>query len=278
MPRREQPFGDMAQRQVREDDVVGAGEATARIAVGAVDDALDAVREVGVGEHGALRRPSSARRVDEGDDVVGPGGGHPLFHGMGLHRPVLASEGQELVPTEETPVLVVAQAARLEVEDASQRGELGAFHRKHLVDLFLILGEVHAGAAVGQRVEIEHQPFGPVLTMDADALADVDTECEQTVGRVEGEVPERRPVELTPNAKVLVTQGHLPRCAGRPFAGERRDCRRLRRRISGSPRPLDIDDHCRPPLSVALSVQQRVTSVLAKATPESVARTLGLLY
>ena len=72
-PGREDPLGDVAQREIGEDEVVGTRALSVGHASGFVDDLLHRKRSVCVGEHGALRRTGGARGVDERHDVVGSG-------------------------------------------------------------------------------------------------------------------------------------------------------------------------------------------------------------
>ena len=154
---------------------------------------------------------------------------------------MLAPEFEQFVPGDQPLVVVGGESAGLEVDDPLQAGA-GVRRREHLVDLLLVLGEVHGGAAVSEQVldlgrrvgriqadgdgphghggDVEDHPLRPILGMDRHPVARLDAEGEEGVGGVEHIVPDVIPGELLPDAEVLLAHRHLVRCPTCPVAGE----------------------------------------------------------
>ena len=255
VPGREHPLGDVAERQVGHDHVARARAACRRAADrgAARGDSIDE-REVGVGEHRPLRRPRGARRVHEGDHVVGGRFGHPLLDGAGVLCSMLAAELEEIVPRRQPLVLVGRQSARLDVDDRLQR-RAGRRVGEHLVDLLLVFGEVHGGAGVAEQVldlgggvrrvetdgdatdrhrgDVEDHPLGPVLGVDRHAVAGLHAEGEEGVSGVDDVVPDVVPGVLLPDPEVLLTHRHLVRGAASPIPSERGDRHGPASRLAG---------------------------------------------
>jgi len=89
------PLGHVAQRQVGQGDVVGAGILEEAVVV---DEDLDGEVDVGHGQHGPLGRPGGPRGVDEGDHVVGRHLGGPLVQQPGVPPAVVAAKREQLGP------------------------------------------------------------------------------------------------------------------------------------------------------------------------------------
>ena len=181
--RGEDALGHVAQRQVADLDVVVTRRTSAPKA--SVVEVRHAVGHVGVGEHRSLRRACRSRRVDERHHVVDMCLVHEVLDGVLMGQPMLPSDGQEVVPSQEPLVVVLPHTAGFAVEDLSDTGDLRTIDLEHPVDLFLVLGQVEHRPAVGQQVldlsrgvggveadgdaahshrgEVQDQPLGPVL-------------------------------------------------------------------------------------------------------------------
>ena len=110
---------------------------------------------------------------------------HEVLDGVLMGQPMLPSDGQEVVPSQEPLVVVLPHTAGFAVEDLSDTGDLRTIDLEHPVDLFLVLGQVEHRPAVGQQVlhlsrgvsgveadgdaayshrgEVQDQPLGSVL-------------------------------------------------------------------------------------------------------------------
>jgi hypothetical protein len=161
---------------------------------------------------------------------------------------VPAPEIEEGVPADQPGIVVGADAPRLDIDDVPQFRQLGGVDLEDLVDLLLVLGQVHPGPAVGERIldfgrrvrgiqtdcdgahrdggQVEQHPLRPVLAVDADPVAGVDAEGQQAVGGVEHAVPQLGPRDVLPDAEVLVAHGHPARNLLRPPLRQRGDGRR----------------------------------------------------
>ncbi len=219
---------------------------------GRADDHVHREGGVGVGQHGALRGPGRARRVDQRHHVARLGGSHAPLDLTGLLGPMATAELEEVVPREQAGVVVGVHPAGLDVDD---RARPAGAHGQHLVDLLLVLGEVDLGRGVGEEVldlgggvgrvqpdgdaahgdggEVEQDPLRSVLGVDRHPVAGVYTEREQSVGGVEHKVPRAVPRVLLPDAERLLPHGDVVRRALGPAASHRRDRRRRRRRCTG---------------------------------------------
>ena len=156
-----------------------------------------------------------------------------LIEQAGMPRAVLLAAREQIGPPDEGRLGVVAHAARLDVDDPFEVGQLG-LGRQRLVDLLLALGDQTRASAVGSpghgahrdRAGLGHQPLGPVLGLDRHAVSRPHAERQQPVGRALDEVAVLGPGGLLPDAQRLLAQRHTPRFAAPTLAdpaGDRRD-------------------------------------------------------
>ena len=155
---------------------------------------------------------------------------------------MLTPKLEEVVPEHEALVGVVAETARLGVEDALDRAANLGIDLQDLVGLFLILGEVDLRRAVadqvldlggrvgrvqpdrdasyGDRGEIEDDPLGVVLGVDGDPVPHLEAAGEQAVGGGLDQVPGLCPVVFLPDAEVLLSHRNLAGHGERPVPCE----------------------------------------------------------
>ena len=155
---------------------------------------------------------------------------------------MLTPELEEVVPEHQAFVGVVAETARLGVEDALDRAADLGIDLQDLVGLFLILGEVDLRRAVadqvldlggrvgrvqpdrdpsnGDRGEIEDDPLGVVLGVDGDPVSHFEAGGEQAVGGGLDQVPGLCPVVFLPDAEVLLSHRDLAGHGERPVPCE----------------------------------------------------------
>ena len=245
VPGREDPLGDVAQRQVGDDVVVRSGQLAAGQPVGEADDLADRELGVGVGDHRPLGRSGRAGRVHQRHHVGRQRGVDQRIDGAGVSGAVFAPEGEEVLPRRE-PVVVVALAARgvrrrrscarspnrrrsaastlSTCSWSSARWTLApqSPSRYSTSAAGLVGYRPTVIAADGDGGEVQDDPLGPVLGVDRHPVAGLDAECQQAVGGVDDEVPRAIPRVLLPDAEVLLPHGHLPRCPASPVPGARR--------------------------------------------------------
>ena len=276
MPCGEDALGYVAQRQVGDHQVVSRGYLIPPQPV-VTNNPRDAERRVGVRKHGTLGRTGGPRRVDQRHHVVRPGIGHVAHHYVGVLGPVLPTDGQEVVPVHEPVVGVGPHATGLAVDDPGEVRDHGRVDLQDTVDLFLVLGKVDGGPAVGQEIfdlgcgigrvkadrdaayrnrgEVQDDPLGPVLGLDGDTVADLYAQCQQAVSGIQDQLPGACPGVLLPDAEVLLPHGDAGRVAGSPVAGEARNgdgrSRYMRRRTL-----LDCQCHV-PPCSQFPPIDRR---------------------
>ncbi len=160
---------------------------------------------------------------------------------------MLATELEQAIPEHEAVVVDADHAARLDEDDRAQVGQPRAVDRRHLVELLLVLGEVHAGAAVaeqvldlgrrigrveadrdpahGDRRQVEDHPLGSVFAMDRHPVAGTHAQRQQSEGGLLDQPPGPVPRVLVPDAEVLLAHRDLIRCPLRPVPCERCDRR-----------------------------------------------------
>ena len=142
-PCREQALGDVAQWQVGELLILDPLTMRCREPLGVVDHLEDRELDIAMGQHRSLRWAGGPRRVDEGHDLIAIDLGHQPFDRSRVGRTVLRTQRHEFVPEHESIVVEVPHTAWLDVDDPVDRREGVASGFEHLVDLFLVLGEVH---------------------------------------------------------------------------------------------------------------------------------------
>ena len=134
-------LGDVAEREVGEDDVTRVGWRV--IQATTVDDDVARELHVGIGEHRALGRTGRPRGVDQRDDVTGLRLIRDPVEGSGIGFAMGVAPGEELLPAHELGMVDGRDAAGLEVDDALESGAL-RLDEEGLVDLLLVLGDEDA--------------------------------------------------------------------------------------------------------------------------------------
>src|SRR3989441_5941077 len=248
----EELLRDVAERQVREDAVVGRrGKALPRD--------HDGVREIRAGKHRALGRPGRPRRVDEHRRLAEGALIDEALEAPGVRLP---PKTLDLLVGDEPPVAVAAQALGIDVDDPLERGAVVG-DAERFIHLLLVLGhdearpgvreqvldlggrarrvDAHRRRADADRADLGEEPLRPVLRVDRDAIAGLEAE------RDEAE-PERAragvvvgPGVLAPDPEALLAQRDMGRALAAAPAergGERveRGGHQPATAVSGSPR------------------------------------------
>src|SRR4029079_1352123 len=162
--------------------------------------------------------------------------------------------GQQIRKAVQLLVRIAEHCGSVEHDDRAQGGQ-PVDHRQDLVDIFLVLGDEDAGAAVPHLVldlgrrsgrinsigdgaerlrgEIADHPFFADVAHDGDALATDDAEVLQRACRMRDQRRVVAPAALAINAEVLGTEGDRIRHRSRPLAQQMRS--------GGAAQPVAID-------------------------------------
>ena len=109
--------------------------------------------------------------------------------------------------------------------------DLGTRVLQQVTNLGCRVGRVQPDGDAPDRhgCDVEHDPFGPVLGVDGNPVADINSEGEQSVGGIEDGLPEFAPGGLLPDPEVLVPHHHLVGDSLRPITAVGGDGRVARR-------------------------------------------------